>query len=134
MLSFLIAAVQAASSASAVPSPPVPRAPLQNFISPDDYPAGTARFAAKPVSVKLEVGTDGRISSCLITSSSGAAALDQATCRLLRSRARFEPARDAGGRATSGEVAATIDWPGLGTAVARAPQMQAMQGITLAGR
>src|SRR5687767_11924526 len=71
---------------------------LSALISDDDYPlsartageAGTAR-------VRLEVGPNGRVTNCAILQSSGSAALDSATCRIMRSRARFTPARDAAG-------------------------------------
>jgi hypothetical protein len=36
--------------------------------------------------------------------------LDNATCRLIRSRARFQPARDPAGTAIPGTGRATIDW------------------------
>lgn len=99
---LLLAAAQLAA--------PTPRAPLQNYVTREDYPAGVARSAARPVSVTLTVGPDGRVTQCLVTATSRSSMLDQATCRLLRSRARFVPARDAAGTAIAGEVQATIDW------------------------
>ena len=42
------------------------------------------------------------MTDCSVTSSSGSSALDQATCRILRSRARFTPARDSSGNPTTG--------------------------------
>ena len=87
------------------------RIPLQNLISPDDYPAaalqgrdqGTARFL-------LTVGTDGRVIGCVILTSSGSAALDSATCRIMRSRASFTPARDAGGQPVEDRVWDQLAW------------------------
>ena len=112
-------------------SPPVSRMPLQSYVSVDDYPAGLPRNAAKPVRVSLTVGPEGRVTNCLVTASSGAGQLDGATCRLLRSRTRFEPARDAAGIPISGEVQATIDW--AAKPVIRKPSGQGVEGrITLA--
>jgi hypothetical protein len=106
ILMLAVAAQLAAPGASA----PTPRTPLQNYVSRDDYPAGVDRSAARPVAMALTVGPDGRITECLVDGSSRTAALDSATCRLIRSRARFTPARDSAGNAISGTARATIDW------------------------
>ena len=73
-------------------APPGPRA--RPLFSADDYPpaalrneeAGTVRF-------RVAIGPNGRVGECTITGSSGSAALDGATCRILRSRLRYAPAR-----------------------------------------
>ena len=57
---------------------------------------GTAGF-------RLVIGADGAVTGCTITRSSGDAALDAATCAILLGRARYEPARDAAGRAMPGQ-------------------------------
>jgi TonB family protein len=103
----------AASVSQAVSAVPTPRAPLQTYVTPADYPAGLPRSAARPVEVALVAGPDGRVTECRIVASSGASQLDNATCRLLRSRVNFLPARNAAGSAVSGEVRATIDWGAL---------------------
>jgi protein TonB len=80
-------------------------------VSNDDYPAsalrneeeGTTRF-------RLTVGTNGRVTDCSVTSSSGSPALDSATCRIMRSRARFTPARDNQGNATTDTYTSSITW------------------------
>jgi len=53
---------------------------------------------------------DGRVTGCTVTGSSGSAALDNATCRIMRSRARFSPARDSNGQPTTDSYAASITW------------------------
>lgn len=99
--------------------PPEPRkveparakANLGSYVSDADYPGpairngdqGTTRF-------RLGVGADGRVTQCSVTQSSGSASLDATTCRLMKSRARFTPARDDTGRATSDSVAGGIKW------------------------
>ena len=105
------------------PSPPPPpppartieparaRANLASYVSDTDYPAaairgeeqGTARF-------RLTVGADGRVTGCAITGSSGSSSLDAATCRIMKSRARFTPARDSSGAATADTVSNAIRW------------------------
>lgn len=109
---------------------PVPRTPLQNVVNADDYPAGLPRAAARAVQVSLTISPDGRVTGCVISSSSGSSQLDQATCRLLRSRARFTPAQDGSGNAVSGDVQANINWAAL-PATAR-PAAVTANRITLA--
>lgn len=122
MLLIVGAVIQLAAPANA--SEPLPRAPLQNFITADDYPQGADRAAARPVGVSLTIGADGRVTECRVTSSGGNAALDAATCRLLRSRSRFTPARNAAGTPTTGTVNATIDWPATLSATSAAAQVR----------
>lgn len=77
-----------------------PLAPLSSLISMDDYPAAALRANAEGVvDFRVAVGADGRVAGCVVTGSSGSASLDAATCRVVRSRARFEPAIDANGPA-----------------------------------
>ena len=101
------------------PAPPPPRtvepararANLASYVSNDDYPAsalsreeeGTTRF-------RLTIGPDGRVTGCTVTGSSGSSTLDSTTCRLMRSRARFTPARDSNGNPTSDTHSAAITW------------------------
>lgn len=90
---------------------PVPRAPLTSLVSRDDYPQqARADRAQGTVRFRLVVETDGRVSRCTILRSSGSSILDSTTCRLMRSRARFVPARDASGRFVSGQVEDEISW------------------------
>lgn len=65
--------------------------------------AGTTRF-------HLSIGTDGRVSACSVTVSSGWPGLDEATCRLVSARARFRPATDGTGAATMGTFSSAIRW------------------------
>lgn len=100
-----------AALAAAAVDGPIPKANLKALISPDDYPASlVGKPTPGPVSVLLTVGPNGRIVRCDILRSSGAAALDSATCRLMVSRARFEPAHDAKGDTVEAAMAATIAW------------------------
>jgi protein TonB len=96
------------------PPPPPPRkveparakANLPSLFSDEDYPAcesGATGF-------RLEIGTNGRVTNCTVTSSSGSSALDSTTCRLLRSRARFTPARDNTGSPTTDTYSSRIVW------------------------
>ncbi|QJB69551.1 energy transducer TonB [Parasphingorhabdus halotolerans] len=60
-----------------------------------------ARFMVEP---------DGRATACEIRQSSGYAELDNETCRLLTTRFRFEPARDAQGKGIRAAYGWRQDW------------------------
>jgi protein TonB len=76
-----------------------------------DYPRGAMRAGAEgTVRVRYVVGTDGRVSGCRVTRSSGHAELDATTCRLIEQRFRYRPARDAAGRPVPETVSRTFDW------------------------
>ena len=47
----------------------------------------------------FEIGADGRVKQCTVIQSSGHADLDATTCRLIKQRFRYRPARDARGNA-----------------------------------
>jgi protein TonB len=104
-----------------VPTPPPPpprvvppqraRANLNSYFSTDDYPAAALRSNDQGTTgFRLTIGPNGRVTDCSVTSSSGSAALDQATCRILRSRARYTPARDSSGNPTSGTDSGRVTW------------------------
>ncbi|HEX4738155.1 MAG TPA: energy transducer TonB [Allosphingosinicella sp.] len=87
------------------------RADLSSYVHDTDYPdaalrndeQGTTRF-------RLQVAADGHVTDCIVTGSSGSSALDAATCRLMKTRARFAPARDSNGNPTNDTVANAIHW------------------------
>ena len=64
---------------------------------------GVARF-------ELQISASGRVTDCQITRSTGHSALDNATCQLITKRARFNPATDSAGQATSSTYANAISW------------------------
>lgn len=104
----------------APPAPPPPpkkietaraKANLASYVSNDDYPPSAIRAEEQGTTgFRLDVGPDGRVTNCTVTSSSGSSALDQATCRLMQRRARFTPAKDADGSPTTDSVSSRIKW------------------------
>jgi TonB family protein len=104
----------AAPRASAPAAPPAfaqPRANLSSLFSTEDYPAAAVRAGEQgTVEVKLSVGANGRVTNCVVTSSSGSSALDSTTCRLLTARARFTPATDSAGSPVAAEVTHRQRW------------------------
>lgn len=69
-------------------------------IAPADYPRA-AGGQQGTVRAELTVSAAGAVTRCTIVRSSGSAVLDDTTCRLIRERFRFTPARDARGRAVA---------------------------------
>ena len=101
------------------PPPPPPqrveparaRSNLGSYFSDADYPAAAQRNEEQgTTAVALTVGPDGRVTDCRVTSSSGSATLDAATCNILRRRARFTPARGSDGNPTSDNTTTRIRW------------------------
>lgn len=98
-------------SPSFTPTAAQPTNDARRWISTDDYPRrslvdgneGTARY-------RLVIGTTGRVSSCEILASTGDRLLDDATCRLITRRARFEPATDETGAKVLGTYTGTVRW------------------------
>lgn len=107
----------------APPAPPPPPAPPRvsqaaglkgnpaQFFGPDAYPPAAQRAEAQGrVVASLTVGTDGRVSDCVVTTSSGNSDLDSTTCRIARSRVRFTPAKDDAGNPMTSKYTLPVRW------------------------
>ena len=108
----------------APPAPPAPPAPrkvqsatsakgdLRTLFTADDYPADASAAEAQGSAVaQLTIDSSGRVSGCSLIKSTGNNSLDAATCNILRRRAKFTPARDSNGNATSDTITTpTITW------------------------
>jgi TonB family protein len=99
------------ASAAAQPARPMANPPSL-FVEADYPPEAMEKKAQGRTGYRLEIsaGPSAKVTRCQITSSSGNAALDAATCRVLISRSRFQGASDAAGRPIAGEFAGRIDW------------------------
>lgn len=76
-----------------------------------DYPqAALDAGVGGVVSIRYVVRTNGRVTDCRVTRSSGNAELDQATCRLIEQRFRFDPSRDADGRPVDSMLVENHEW------------------------
>lgn len=104
-------AMPGAAAPVRTPAPPRPRGSPESWISADDYPASAARDGVTgTTTVTLLVSTEGRVESCSVVTSSGNTHLDETTCRLLQTRARYEPAIGAGGTAIQGSATYSHAW------------------------
>jgi protein TonB len=102
MLLFLLA--QVTPNPSEAPPPP-PRSGLVTLFSSDDYPKEAIRHRWEgTVQVEIAVSPEGRVSGCRIVRSSGYAVLDEKTCDIMRTRAKFTPAKDSNGRPVEDHV------------------------------
>jgi TonB family protein len=119
-MTSLLLAVLAVPSA-AVPSPPASHADLSapgkpannpgTWATNADYPAMAMRERREGVTgFRLTYDASGLPQKCDIISSSGHADLDARTCELMMARARFEPGRDAAGRAAGGTYSNRVLW------------------------
>lgn len=99
--------------------PPVPapaaetraRANLATYFSADDFPEpARLRRAEGTVGFRLAISAEGRVTDCVVTQSSGDSSLDEATCTILRERARYAPARDAEQRPAAGTDQGRVTW------------------------
>lgn len=87
------------------------KANLASYVSDEDYPSSAVRNEEQGTTrFRLTVGANGRVTECSVTSSSGSAALDATTCKLMRQRAKFTPAMDSSGSPTGDTVASAIRW------------------------
>jgi protein TonB len=78
---------------------------VRGVFSADDYPAEAQRNNEEgTVQAELAVDAKGRVRDCTIIRSSGHRSLDDATCNILKRRARFRPARDVNGKAVPDSV------------------------------
>jgi TonB family protein len=120
---FSRARIATAADLAAAPKPPPPppaptiaeparpRAEAASYIGAADYPLSALQAREEGrVAYSLDVGADGRVAGCAIRRSSGSSALDAATCRLMRSRARFTPARDTNGNPAASQVVQEMVW------------------------
>lgn len=98
----------------APPPQPVAASPRGNpstWVTNDDYPSDALRREEQGVTAyRLEIGTDGRVTGCSVTTSSGSQSLDDAACRYLTRRARFNPAKDGSGNPTNAVYSGRVRW------------------------
>jgi periplasmic protein TonB len=84
---------------------------IDGAIREQDYPREAERLhQSGRVHIRFTVGVNGRVSDCRVTRSSGSPSLDEATCRLILKRFRYEPSRDAAGRAFADVVTGVHHW------------------------
>jgi TonB family protein len=103
--------VPASEPAAAVAFRPTPIASPGNWVTTNDYPVRALSQAREgTTSFRLEVSTSGKVTNCSVTISSGHKDLDDATCKALSRRARFEPAVDYQGKRVASMWSNRVRW------------------------
>jgi TonB family protein len=110
ILAILIGGLAVTTASTVSLQPPTPARLVSGSISNADYPASAIRAEARgTTTVTLAIGTDGRVSGCTVTATSGNAALDSTTCALSVRRFRFRPAT-LNGRPVVSTVSRSVRW------------------------
>jgi len=90
------------------PPPPKPATPRNNpgsWATPNDYPSRALREEREGTTgFRVTIDERGRVANCRVTSSSGHADLDAATCKNVTRRARFRKPSDGYGNTYSNRV------------------------------
>lgn len=99
------------SRESAPFQPAVPRGNPGIWIGSYDYPPlALVDNATGKVSFSVTVGIDGRATTCVITETTASQILNEATCYLVKRRARFQPATDVNGRVVTSTYTNSVRW------------------------
>ncbi|MEO5773696.1 MAG: energy transducer TonB [Sphingomicrobium sp.] len=88
-----------------------PRGKILGPFSDSDYPeAAIENEEEGSVTVRVNVDRGGTVTRCNVIESSGHPLLDQTTCKIVRDRARFTPARDENGDPIEGSLTQRVVW------------------------
>lgn len=94
-----------------LPAPAIAPQLRDGRITSSDYPGEARRNRSQgEVAVVLLVGRDGRVNDCRVDRTSGDPALDDATCRLIADRFRYDPAQNAYGEPVEAETGWVQAW------------------------
>lgn len=90
---------------------PVPIGSVSAWFPSESYPpeARAAGQSGRTI-FSLEIDRNGRVTGCNIVESSGSELLDTTTCSQAILYGRFEPARDASGKAVPGRWQSAMRW------------------------
>jgi TonB family protein len=90
---------------------PEPLGSPGSWLTDQDYPvAANLDGTEGRVGFQLEVGVDGRVVNCIITSSSGSDILDETTCTVIKERARFKTALNKENIPIPGSYNGRVTW------------------------
>lgn len=90
---------------------PMHRRGIWSIFSTDDYPhSAVVNNEQGTASVRIRVSKEGKVSDCQLVESSGSDAIDKQTCRIILTRAHFQPARTKDGQAVDSIALQRIRW------------------------
>lgn len=88
-----------------------PRNDATRWVTTSDYRSRWIREEMTGVvAYRVGIGTDGGVDNCSVTRSSGHAQLDEATCKLVSHRAKFDPARNTKDQKVTGSYSGSVLW------------------------
>jgi periplasmic protein TonB len=88
-----------------------PKNNVGSWANTNDYPSRALNQGREGTTgFRVTYGADGKATDCQVTSSSGHADLDAATCSNVKRRARFEPGLDKAGNPVGGSYSNRITW------------------------
>jgi periplasmic protein TonB len=91
--------------------PGKPKGNPGNWATTNDYPSRALQQEKEGTTgFRVTYGADGKVTDCVVTSSSGTPELDSATCSNVRRRARFDPALDRDGNPSGGSYSNRVTW------------------------
>ena len=110
LMSALIA-IYSGDKSTAPANAAAPTSSIPSLFAVTDYPAEALQRRAQGIAgFRLQISGTGRVEKCDIQRSSGNAALDEATCRVIMKRSHFRPATNAAGHAVASVYTGTIHW------------------------
>lgn len=101
---------------------------IAGYITDDDYPPSAIRAEESGTSVaRIVIDAEGKVTDC-VAAGSNSASLDLVTCKLIRERFLFKPARDAKGITIAETRTQRITWklPGMRMTETPQPRRQTM--------
>lgn len=106
---LMLAATQTGAIAGEVQPPRLRNAAA--VITLQDYPQTALQHDEYGiVSIALSVSTEGKVTSCDVTETSGSNLLDKRTCALFKARAKFDPATDGNHQPVSAGFRTAVAW------------------------
>ena len=88
-----------------------PKGRTGGWVTTNDSPTNDLRSEHEGTTrYRLAISTEGRVTDCTVTASSGFAGLDRAACDNLKRRAQFDPASDESGARSAGSFAGSVIW------------------------
>jgi TonB family protein len=111
-----------------------PRRIVEGQVGEADYPAAALEARAEGVTVAdLSLDRSGRVLGCTVSQSSGHAALDETTCRILSERFRFERAGRGAPETSARRIRIAWQLPALAPPVPFAPSRVVVQTLAMFG-
>lgn len=110
-LALALGCALAQPAAAREPTPGEPAGNPGDWVTTNDYPAEALRASQEgTVHFRVDYDASGIPTGCTVTVSSGVQVLDDTTCRLIVTRARFTPGADAKGKAAAGSWTNSVRW------------------------